>query len=192
MLLVAYGFISACSSTQHIGSLTTLPLPDTTAVHCCWQALQQLEINREGKKYSLQAALALTQEAPGPQLTLILLDSLGRRLVSVRDNNDPNQQLRIHQQAAAGVAKKLPGRFLLAAVYLAYWPDSGWQQALADSDWALDKTPTGRTLYYRQQAIVSVSAKQQPLGPESGQSVILRHHLKTLGVTINTHQRHDF
>lgn len=184
--------ISACSSTQRIGSLATLPLPDIAAVHCCWQVLQHLEINSEGEIYTLQAALALTHSAPEPQLTLILLDSLGRRLLSVRDNNGPNQQMRIHQQQAAGGSIALPGRFLMAAVYLAYWPDSSWQKVLAESDWTLNKTPAGRTLYYRQQAIVSVSSTQQSLSPSSGQSVILLHHLKTLGVTIDTHQRHDF
>jgi hypothetical protein len=192
MLLVACSVISACSSMQRIGSLTTLPLPDTAAVGCCWQVLQQLEINSESEEHNLQAALALTQTAQKPHLTLILLDALGRRMVSVRDNNDPNQQMRIDQQQAAGVAKKLPGRFLLAAVYLAYWPDDSWQKVLTDTDWALDKTPTGRTLYYHQQAVVSVDSRQPLFGPDSGHSVILRHHLKTLGVTINTRQRHDF
>lgn len=137
--------LAGCVSRQ-VQTLAELPLPATPAGNCCWQALQQLDIRYGEQDYPLTGVLAQTKTGA----TLVLLDPVGRRLLSVQQQGDQLQTYR-----APELPEGLPERFLLASSMLVWWPLADWQSALQQSpEWTLTTSATSRTLNYRGRAII--------------------------------------
>ncbi|HSC81224.1 MAG TPA: DUF3261 domain-containing protein, partial [Chitinolyticbacter sp.] len=130
-------------------TLAQLPLPATPAGNCCWQAVQQLEIHYGEQDYRLTGALAQTKTGA----TLVLLDPLGRRLLSVQQQGDQLQSWR-----APELPPGLSERFLLASSMLVWWPLAAWQTALpADSAWQIQRAGDQRILSHKGEPIISAS-----------------------------------
>lgn len=178
--------MGGCVSRQ-VQSLADLPLPATSGENCCWQALQQLEIHYQEQTYKLTGALAHT--ATG--VTLVLLDPLGRRLLSVQKQGGELQTWR-----APELPDGLPERFLLASSMLVWWPLADWQATLQQqSEWQLTSSASSRMLSYRGQPIISASYGPTPISVINGitpktvdqnETVLLQHHRQPMAITIVT------
>jgi len=75
--------------------------------------MQQLEIHYRQDTYRLSAALARTAQGA----SLVLLDPLGRRLFSIRQQDGQLETYRSPE-----LPDDLPERFLLASSMLVWWP----------------------------------------------------------------------
>ncbi|MEN0038231.1 MAG: DUF3261 domain-containing protein [Cellvibrio sp.] len=177
---------SGCVSRQ-VQTLADLPLPATPASNCCWQALQQLHINYQQQNYQLTGALAQTRAG----ITLVLLDPLGRRLLSVQKQGDALQTWRSPE-----LPEGLPERFLLASSMLVWWPLADWQTALrATPDWQVTSTAKTRVLSHRGRPIIGASYGPAPVSVVEGMTqksvgqaevVVLQHQLQPMTITIAT------
>ena len=180
-LLVGLG---GCVSRQ-VQALAELPLPATPASNCCWQALQQLEIRYGEENYPLTGALAQTKSG----VTLVLLDPVGRRLLSVQQKDTALETYR-----APELPEGLPERFLLASSMLVWWPLADWQAALHESpEWTLTTSALSRTLNYRGRAIIradysssaaTINGMTQQILPN--EQVVVQHQLQPLRIAIRT------
>lgn len=178
--------LAGCVSRQ-VQALAELPLPATPASNCCWQALQQLEIRYGEQDYPLTGALAQTTSG----VTLVLLDPLGRRLLSVQQQGD---EIAIYR--APELPRNLPERFLLASSMLVWWPLADWQAALQQSpEWTLLSSDTSRVLHYRGRAIIQVDYAQASRSAENGMDkdtleragrVVVQHQQQPMTITIST------
>lgn len=178
---------SGCVSRQ-VQTLADLPLPATPASNCCWQALQQLHINYQQQNYQLTGALAQTRAG----ITLVLLDPLGRRLLSVQKQGDDALQTWRSPELPEG----LPERFLLASSMLVWWPLADWQTALQPTpEWQVSSTANTRVLSHRGRPIISASYGPAPVSVVKGMTqksvgkaevVVLQHQLQSMTITIAT------
>lgn len=177
---------SGCVSRQ-VQTLADLPLPVTPASNCCWQVLQRLDIRYQNQTYQLTGALAQTPAG----VTLVLLDPLGRRLLSVQKQGDAVQTWRSPELPAG-----LPERFLLASSMLVWWPLADWQLALQQTpEWQLVSSANSRMLSHRGRPIISASYGATPVSVVDGMTqktvaqaevVELQHQRQSMSITIAT------
>lgn len=176
--------LSGCVSRQ-VQTLAELPLPATPASNCCWQTLQQLEIRYGEEDYPLTGALAQAKTG----VTLVLLDPVGRRLLSVQQ-----QGTELETYRASELPDGLPERFLLASSLLVWWPLADWQVALqASPEWTLTTSDTSRVLNHRGRAIIRadysssaavINGMTQQILPS--EQVVVQHQLQPLRIAIRT------
>lgn len=186
--------ISGCVSRQ-VQSLTDLPLPAAQAGNCCWQVLQQLDIRYGEQTYKLTGALVQAKTG----VTLVLLDPLGRRLLSIQKEGETLQTWRSPE-----LPSDLPERFLLASSMLVWWPLADWQIALQQTpDWQLTSSANSRVLSHRGRAILRATYRPthhptyhpRPVSVVDGmteqtvaqaETVLLQHQLQSMAITIKT------
>lgn len=178
--------VSGCVSRQ-VQSLTDLPLPAAQAGNCCWQVLQRLDIRYKDQTYQLTGALAQTKAG----VTLVLLDPLGRRLLSVQKQGDALQTWRSPE-----LPDGLPERFLLASSMLVWWPLADWQAVLQQTpEWQLTSGTNNRVLSYRGRPIINAVYGPIPVSVVEGmtiktitrgETVLLQHQLQSMAITIVT------
>jgi len=181
--------VSGCVSRQ-VQSLTDLPLPTAHSQNCCWQAMQQLEIRYGEETYKLTGALVQANTG----VTLVLLDPLGRRLLSIQKEGETVQTWRSPE-----LPSDLPERFLLASSMLVWWPLADWQIALQQTpEWQLSSSATSRVLSHRGRAILSATYGPTPVSVVNGmteqtvahaETVLLQHQLQAMAITIKTERR---
>jgi len=177
-------FASGCA-TRQVQTLANLPLPADQSGNCCWQALQQLDITYDKQNYKLTGALAQTRTG----VTLVLLDPLGRRLLSVT-----KQGATINSYRSPELPAGLPERFLLASSMLVWWPLVDWQSSLTGkTGWQISRTGNERILSYRGQTMVRASFDQDSSilvegmnVAAIGQSVTLKHEHQPLVIKVVT------
>lgn len=177
--------LGGCVTRQHY-QLADLPLPKVSGSHCCWQASQQLEIRYKERVINLNAALARTHEGA----SLVLLDPLGRRMFSIRQQGEQLETWRSPEFPA-----DLPERFLLASSILVWWPLAEWDH-LRGSDWSVIASNDRRELSYRGKPIlaaiyrpVGAAAVVNGIGPhtlEEGERVELIHQKSPLRIIVKT------
>lgn len=187
-IALASALLACGCATRQVQTLASLPLPADSAAHCCWQALQQLDINYDGQRYQLTGALAQTRAG----VTLVLLDPLGRRLLSVSKRGD-----QIDTYRSPELPEGLPERFLLASSMLVWWPLVDWQEVLSEP-WQITADNAGRILSYRGKALLSASYVPSSAAIVEGMSsaslqqpVLLKHQHQplTIGVTTTNLER---
>ncbi len=139
-LIGALWCLAACS-TVRVSTLDNLPLPAAAGGNCCWQVLQQLEVTYQERQLQLTAAFANKLEGA----SLVLLDPLGRRMLSI---TQVGEGLDIYR--APELPQDLPAQFLLTSSMLSWWPEADWQQALASSPWQLLIASRANGSSYRQ------------------------------------------
>lgn len=132
--------LAACSPMR-VATLATVPLPAATGGNCCWQALQQLEVTYQERQLQLTAAFANKPEGA----SLVLLDPLGRRMLSVTQQGDGLEVYR-----APELPQDLPAQFLLASSMLSWWPEADWQRTLEGTPWQLQAASRAKGTSYRQ------------------------------------------
>jgi len=178
--------LGGCASRQHY-QLQDLPLPAAAEQGCCWQAAQQLEIHYRQDVYRLSAALARTAQGA----SLVLLDPMGRRLFSIRQQGGQLETYR-----APELPQDLPERFLLASSMLVWWPLADWQH-LQGSDWSLVAGVDTRELLYRGQPVLTATFSPAPDSVSRGigsatlvnkEVALLQHHKIPLSIRVTTTQ----
>lgn len=177
--------LTGCAGRAHY-QLQDLPLPPVNSGGCCWQASQRLEIHHGNSVYRLNAALAQTNEGA----SLVLLDPMGRRMLSVRQSQG---QLDIYRSPE--LPKALPARFLLATSMLAWWPLADWQSELRNTGWSIASTARTRVLHFRSKPLLTATYTPVLTSPIAGaghmepkQRILLEHHKTPLRIeVINTH-----
>lgn len=108
--------IASCSVTkQRQAEVTVLPSPDRLL--CCWQSQEALVVTVDGSRLSMTAVSALQNE----QLKVVLLDSLGRRFLTI------TQHGQLIQASPGEVADRFPVKLFLLGIYLRYLSDQEWQ-----------------------------------------------------------------
>lgn len=120
--------LSGCALLVNHTRGTDPLLPDTASLPCCWQALEQLEIEFQGKKLSMSSVIAVHNK----KLTVVILDPLGRRVFTVIQ-----QGSNIQIEKSAQIQKDFPVRWLLIGIYLRNMPDSGW--SFKHSNWVIKR-----------------------------------------------------
>lgn len=177
--------LAGCASRQHY-QLQDLPLPANNSEGCCWQATQQLEIHYRQSVYQLNAALAHT--ATGARL--VLLDPMGRRLLSIQQTQG---QLDVYR--APELPEELPARFLLASSMLAWWPLVDWQGELRTTEWLIDANEQGRVLRFRGHPLLTAHYTPTLATPVAGagqmapkQRILLEHKKIPLRIHVTTTQ----
>ena len=151
-------------------NLASLPLPDSSELPCCWQAQESLAIDYRGQRHTLTSVMAV--EAAG--LTLVVLDPLGRKLLTVTQRgSEVTEQL-------ASDAGELPVKSLLPAVYLAHMNQQRW--VLDQSPWSIGEQDDNLVLYFRHQPNVMVEGYTDGNAPTAGDQRIVR--FVELGATL--------
>ena len=179
--------LTGCAG-RAIDTLQTLPLPEKNALPHSGQALQRLIIDYQQHRITLSAALAQHNDT----ISVVLLDALGKRLLSITKRGD-----NISQYRDPALPDILPAHFLLAATVFA-WSAPGQWQDLEGSPWSLTLTCHQRLLSYRNKAIlsatfVSPSPSREVCSDsidftEIGTKVTLTHHRQPLTISITTEQ----
>ena len=116
--LIFFGFILPACATVTERQLETTSLPDPAWLGCCWQAQEHIAVDNGSRTTSLMAVSSLQQD----RLTMVLLDTLGRRVLTLTQQGqavviDPGE-----------AARQLPVKLFLLGFYLRYMPDGGWQK----------------------------------------------------------------
>jgi len=178
--------VSGCVSRE-VQSLADLPLPAAQAGNCCWQVLQRLDIRYGEQTYKLTGALVQAKTG----VTLVLLDPLGRRLLSIQKEGETLQTWRSPE-----LPDGLPERFLLASSMMVWWPLADWQAVLQQTpDWQLTNGTNNRVLSYRGRPIISATYGATPVSVVNGmteqtvahaEAVLLQHQLQSMAITIAT------
>jgi hypothetical protein len=189
LLVLIFLVLGSGCVTRQVQTLTSLPLPDVQPQACCWQALQQLDIRYKDQAYKFHAALAVTEQG----VTLVLLDTLGRRILSLSKRGKAIETYR-----APELPETLPGEFILASSLLAWLPFSDWQELLAQPDnrqWQLGIDQHDRLLNYRGRPILRLRYKPQAVSVENGmglwtvsgsETLELEHLYQPLRISITT------
>jgi len=127
LIILFLTVFSGCAQFDNYTKNTEEPLlPDTTNLPCCWQAMEQLEIEFQEKKLSMSSVIAVHNE----KLTVVILDPLGRRVFTVIQQGE-----NIQIEKSAGIQKDFPVKWLLIGIYLRYMPVSRWSSE--NSDWVV-------------------------------------------------------
>jgi len=129
------GPVTSPVSKADVFPLPASLLPDSGSLPCCWQALERLDIDFHQQPLQLTAVSA----SNGGRLSVVILDPLGRRLVTIVQEGT---EVRVDQSPDLAVA--LPVNWLLAGIFLRYLPDSGWN--FAGSSWQVAQTGATRLL----------------------------------------------
>ena len=118
--------LSGCAHFLNYTKETEPLLPDTANLPCCWQALEQLEIEFQGTTFSMSSIIAVHNK----ELTVVILDPLGRRIFTVTQRGK-----NVQVEKSAGIKRYFPVKWLLIGIYLRYMPISGWKSE--NSDWVI-------------------------------------------------------
>ncbi len=78
---------------------------------------EKLAIEYQGEQLSLSSVIAIHDN----QLTVVILDPLGRRIFSIIQQGD-----HVQVEKSNLIKKDFPVEWLLIGVYLRYMPDDGW------------------------------------------------------------------
>ncbi|MDH5553346.1 MAG: DUF3261 domain-containing protein [Nitrosomonas sp.] len=117
LIVFVFCALAGCASLASYLKSPPLALPNTASLPCCWQVLEQLDIDYQGERLALSSVIVLNDY----QLTVVILDPLGRRIFSVIQQAD-----RIQVEKSDLIKKDLPVEWLLIGVYLRHMPDEGW------------------------------------------------------------------
>ena len=128
----------------------SLPILDTKHLPCCWQAQEYLEIDLQGHQFRLSSAIAVTDHS----LTVVVLDSLGRRLLTVTQMGNT-----ISVDKSEGVPNALPTDWLLLAIYLRHMPINLW--SLATPEWQVDEVDGSRLLTLQGREMIRMRTKNE-------------------------------
>ncbi|TFH10380.1 MAG: DUF3261 domain-containing protein [Nitrosomonadales bacterium] len=128
LILLSLIVLSSCAHFANHTRNTDPLLPDTASLPCCWQALEQLEIEFQEKKLSMSSVIAVHNK----KLTVVILDPLGRRGFTIIQQGD-----NIQIEKPAQIQKDFPVKWLLIGIYLRYMPDSGW--SFEHSNWGIKR-----------------------------------------------------
>ena len=128
LIILSLMALSGCAQFVNYTKNTEPLLPDTASLPCCWQALEQLEIEFQEETLFMSSVIAVHNN----KLTMVILDPLGRRVFTVIQQGN---NIKIEKSTA--IQKDFPVKWLLIGIYLRYMPVSGWSSE--NSDWVIKR-----------------------------------------------------
>ena len=176
MLLPTLLLLLAACGTLGPGTPRHWPaLPAASALPCCWQVEEQIELQAQDGTMQLGGVVARR----GNSLTFVLFDSLGRRLLTLVHRDGESQ---------VDMREELPlaehSRLLLLALYLQWLPAEQWPM---DPDWTLAQEPGRKTLHYRTQPRITLTYPD-PTNADARTLSFVREgitlHLRTVARTV--------
>lgn len=194
LLLLIVSIATGCATNRDIAVLHNLPLPSSDTSDCCWQLLQSLNITDQESENALDESSLELQAVvlhQANELKLILIDPIGRRVATIIDKGG---DISLNKNTA--IKTDIPPRFLMATIYLTYWPEQSWKQSLRNTPWQMRENynqsngQLNRVIGHLGKDIIRVN-NVQTKGPMLNQKTTLRHLLLPLTVTIKTHQRQN-
>lgn len=126
LIVVVFCALAGCASLATYFKVPPPALPNTASLPCCWQVLEQLDIEYQGERLTLSSVIVINDN----QLTVVILDPLGRRIFSIIQ-----QGVHIQVEKSDLIKKDLPVEWLLIGVYLRHMPDEGW--LFEQSNWTI-------------------------------------------------------
>lgn len=120
--------ITGCASSTVYFKAVSPMIPNTASLPCCWQVYEKLEIDYQGEQLALSSAIAINDN----ELTVVILDPLGRRIFSVIQQGD-----HVQVDKSDSINKEFPVEWLLIGVYLRYMSEDGW--FFKDSHWRVKR-----------------------------------------------------
>lgn len=114
------------------------PLPPPGALSCCWQSQERVIVTAGEDEHTFLAVLAASPQT----LTVVVLDDLGRRLLTLVHDDSTVTVL----DAPPGWPERLSTQLLLA-IYLHQLAPGQWRQS--GDDWSVREAGASRTLLYR-------------------------------------------
>lgn len=163
--------LSACVSLPS-SRLAELPLPQPGQLSCCWQYQEQVTLTLPERELQWQAAVAVQEDT----LTLVILDSLGRRVARVRQADGE-----VVTEAALPEWRDKWSQLLLLGHYLHYLdleaPPTGWPPAAAG--WSLAITEDEKRLLFRDREVLRLQYPDEKNLPDrrrlyiAGRDIIL-------------------
>ena len=133
-VLLVTGLLSGCAA---LGTPQS-SLPPPSALPCCWQSQERVQVSTGEEEHTFLAALAVSPQA----LTVVVLDDLGRRLLTLVHDGVAVTTL----DAPPGWPERLSSQLLLA-IYLHQLAPEQWLQP--SGDWSVSDAGGSRTLLYR-------------------------------------------
>lgn len=127
MIIVVFGLLG-CESIRHQTNKANLSLPNPSALPCCWQTMERLDVTIDEQQVILSSVTVVEKG----RLTVVILDPIGQRWVTVTQENS---ELKIDQSPE--IEATLPVEWLVLGIYLRNLPDPGW--AFPDSNWAVER-----------------------------------------------------
>ena len=145
LLPVLFLLLSACATLDPGIPRHWPPLPAASALPCCWQVEERIELLTQDGTMQLGGVVARS----GDSLTFVLFDTLGRRLLTLVHRDGTPRVDMLEQLPLAGHS-----RLLLLALYLQWLPTEQWPM---DSNWTLAQQAGRKTLYYRAQPRITLT-----------------------------------
>ena len=167
ILLLALAVSGCMNRPPDIDALT---LPPPQSLDCCWQATERLVIATTESQLDLLAVLAVQND----NVTLVLMDTLGSRLLSVTQGNHG-----LVVDSGRSEAAQLPVRLLLLGVYLRHLESEDWRHV--DRRYRVEASSGDRTLMFNDQEVVEIKVI-----PDTPETVQLSYFGIEATVTIET------
>lgn len=117
LIIVTLSVMTGCVSLGGYVKTSVPKLPDSGSLPCCWQVLEKLDIEFQGEHVTLSAVTVTNDN----QLTVVLLDALGRRVFAIIQQGN---HVRVEQSSL--IKNDFPFYWLLIGVYLRHMPEHGW------------------------------------------------------------------
>ena len=124
-------------------------LPDVSALGCCWQSTEAMQIRVEDSEFEMISVMAVTPNG----LTLILLDPLQRRWLTVTQ-----QGLDVVVDRALDIDKGLPLNLLLLAVYLKNLEATDWEGSI----WDVELSGSSKILSQNGKTLIRLDSRPEP------------------------------
>lgn len=128
LIIIVFSVITGCAQLTGYFRTASPLLPNTTSLPCCWQVLEQLEIEFQGEQLTLTSVTAVNDD----KLTVVILDPMGRRIFAIIQQGD-----NVKVEKSDLVKESLPVEWLLIGVYLRHMPDDGW--SFEHSSWTVER-----------------------------------------------------
>lgn len=128
LIVVFFCALAGCASLGTYFKAPPLVLPNTESLPCCWQVHEKLDIVYQGERIALSSVIVINDN----QLTVVILDPLGRRIFSIIQQSD-----HIQVEKSDLIKEYLPVEWLLIGVYLRYMSEDGW--SFKGSVWSVNK-----------------------------------------------------
>lgn len=176
LLFALLGILSGCNILQVSNPVQRLPLPNPEALTCCWQSVEQVRVSTPDSERDFTVAVAYDEE----KLTVVVLDILGRRLVTIIHDGGEPRTLDAPARWPAALSRKI-----LVAIYMHHLTPEQWQ--LESPDWVIRENSTHKSLTYRGREQVrldylSDSSSFDRVLTYSGRDI--RLHIRTLSRTM--------
>ena len=138
LILFSILFLGACTTRPGSIAPEQLPVPESSALSCCWQSHDQVTLLFEDQQHQMTSVTAIEKN----KLTFVLLDQLGRRVLTLIQTDNS-----VSYDAVDEIKKAVNPMQLLASIHLAFTGQKKW--LLDGTGWSISKTGYEISLLYQ-------------------------------------------